>query len=773
MSSIRALLALTLALVLLAPSGFAQSTPERAPTQRATVNGYVRDARSGETLIQATITVAGTTRGTTTNTSGFYTLSGLAPGEVTLRFSYIGYADQTLTLTLEAGTRRLDIDLEPEASIVGEVTVEAELPIEEERAVGVQQVPIALVQRIPSAFENDLFRSIQLLPGVKAANDFSSKLYIRGGSPDQTLILLDNTTVYNPTHFFGFFSIFNTDAIKDVRLYKGGYPAPYGGRLGSVIDIYNREGNRNEFDASLGVGLLASRVGLEGPLKIGNARGSWLVAARRSTVEPLLAALREADLTGIPDSYYFYDVNARVALDLTPRDKLSISTYLGQDRVDVPIFDDARFILDYGNRTLSLGYTRILSENVFIRTNATASQYFNFPVGQFAGTEFTRDNTATDFSLRSDLEWLPSARFETMVGVWAGNLSLFLEDTFDNQPSFLSDLQANYLQAYGQTVYRPTADWKLTTGLRVSYHGSGEYVRLEPRAQLERKFGDNAVLQFAYGRYSQFLSLISNESFSGFDVWVMTDTGLGPQSSDQVVMGLKTKPARGWALDAEVYYRTMDDLFEINPVLQDAAGFSYRDLFRVGDGYAYGLELLAEKQIGRITGLASYTISTTRRRFPEDGLFPGVNEDPDTGEFLFYPPKYDRLHDATLVLDLDIGRDWTFTTAGIYQTGQAYTLPQSRFSLQNNPFSSNDLNGLYSPLLNTERLPAYHRVDVGFTKTGRFFGFADYELTLQVLNLYNRRNVWFYTYSFDTNPIEESAVEQLPILPNIALSLDF
>ncbi|MEO0856893.1 MAG: carboxypeptidase-like regulatory domain-containing protein [Bacteroidota bacterium] len=217
MSSTRALLALTLALVFLAPPGFAQSTPERAPTQRATVNGYVRDARSGETLIQATITVAGTTRGTTTNTSGFYTLSGLAPGEVTLRFSYIGYADQTRTLTLEAGTRRLDIDLEPEASIVGEVTVEAELPIEEERAVGVQQVPIALVQRIPSAFENDLFRSIQLLPGVKAAIDFSSKLYIRGGSPDQTLILLDNTTVYNPTHFFGFFSIFNTDAIKDVR----------------------------------------------------------------------------------------------------------------------------------------------------------------------------------------------------------------------------------------------------------------------------------------------------------------------------------------------------------------------------------------------------------------------------------------------------------------------------------------------------------------------------------------------------------------------------
>ncbi|MEM8558433.1 MAG: carboxypeptidase-like regulatory domain-containing protein, partial [Bacteroidota bacterium] len=678
-------------LSLLAGPLHAQTAPERA-----TVNGYVRDAQTGETLIQATITIAGTTRGTTTNTSGFYTLSGLTPGEVTLRFSFIGYADQERTLDLAPGTLRLDVDLESTLLDAEGVTVEADQPIEEERAVGVTQVSIDLVERIPSAFENDLFRSIQLLPGVKSANDFSSKLYIRGGAPDQTLILLDNTTVYNPTHFFGFFSIFNTDAIKDVRLYKGGYPATYGGRLGSVIDIYNREGNRNEFDASLGIGLLASRVGLEGPVNIGGVRGSWLVAARRSTLEPVLAALRETDITGIPDSYYFYDVNARLALDLSTRDKLSISTYLGQDRVDVPIFDDARFILDYGNRTFSLGYTRILSDNVFVNTSATASQYFNFPVGEFAGTEFTRDNTATDFSLRADVEWLPSARFEAQVGVWGGHLDLLLEDTFDQQESFTSKIGSNYLQSYVQTVYRPFADWILTTGLRLSYHGSGEYVRLEPRAQLERTFGDRAVIQFAYGRYTQFLSLVSNESFSGFDVWVMTDTGLGPQSSDQVVLGLKTKPARGYALDVELYYRTMDNLFELIPFLQDATGLPYEDLFRVGDGYAYGLELLAEKQVGRITGLLSYTLATTRRRFPARGNYPGVNQDFDTGEFLFYPPKYDRLHDFTAVVEVGLGRKWTFTLAGVYQTGQAYTLPQGRYGLRGNPFGNTDLNGLYS-----------------------------------------------------------------------------
>ena len=263
-----------------------------ASAQTAALNGFVRDAQSGETLLQATVRVEGTARGAATNVSGFYTLGDLPPGEATITASYLGYQPVRRTVTLTAGeTTRLDIELAPEGVTTDEVVVEAEEPIEEERAPGTTTVSIDLVEALPTVFEADLFRSIQLLPGVKASSDFSSALYIRGGSPDQTLILLDGTTVYNPTHFFGFFSTFNTEAIKDVRLYKGAYPSTYGGRLGSVVDVYTRDGNRNETHGSLSLGLLASRVGVEGPIP--GVPGSYSFNARRSTLEPLLAVLRE------------------------------------------------------------------------------------------------------------------------------------------------------------------------------------------------------------------------------------------------------------------------------------------------------------------------------------------------------------------------------------------------------------------------------------------------------------------------------------------------
>ncbi|HYG69324.1 MAG TPA: TonB-dependent receptor, partial [Anaeromyxobacteraceae bacterium] len=408
-----------------------------ARAQDAAVQGFVRDAETGETLIQANVLIEGTGRGAATNTSGFYALAGLAPGTYVLVFSYLGYEAARDTVALAPGeTRRLDQALRPEASAVGEVVVEAEEELQEERAPGLQQVPIELVERLPSVFEADLFRSIQLLPGVKSSSDFSSKLYIRGGSPDQTLILLDGTTVYNPTHFFGFFSTFNTEAIKDVRLYKGAYPAPYGGRLGAVVDIYNRDGNRNEMAGMVQLGLLASRAGIEGPLRFGGdgPSGSYMVAARRSTLEPLLAYLRESlDEDAIPERFYFYDVNAKVGLDLSPRDRVSLAGYAGRDRVRVPFAEDAEFDLDYGNQTLSLGYTRVLSDALFSSFRATGSRYDSNPVGRISGTEFSRPNAITDVSGRADLEWLPSAAFEGKAGVWGGYLRLRLQSVFDEQ----------------------------------------------------------------------------------------------------------------------------------------------------------------------------------------------------------------------------------------------------------------------------------------------------------------------------------------------------
>ncbi len=748
---------------------FASGVPV-AVAQTASVSGTVRDAETGETLIQATVVAQSTGLGATTNREGFYVLTGLAAGEVSLVVSYVGYEPFRTALPLGPGERRrLDVALRPAAVEGGEVVVESDAPIEEEKAIGVQQVPIRLIQQIPSAVENDLFRALQLLPGVKAASDFSSRLYIRGGSPDQTLILLDQTTVYNPTHFFGFFSTFNTDAIKDVRIFKGGYPAEYGGRLGSVIDVSNRDGNRNELDGKLSVGLLASRINAEGPYRIGGAEGSWFLALRRSTLEPLLAALRERE-EFIPDGFYFLDFNGKANLDLTPNDRLSVAGYAGVDDVDFPFAENARFKLRYGNQTGSVRYTRIFSDRIFSTLRLTGSRYFSFPKAEISGTEFEQRNTIDDVSLKADVEWLASRQVEVEGGAWAGDLTLRVNNFFDEQETLSSRIESRYLAGYVQGTFRPTPSWILTGGLRANYFSSGEYLRLEPRASVERKFGERVLLQAAYGRYYQFLSLVSNEAFSAFDIWVTSDDGVPPSYGDQFVLGLKTRPTNNLGADVEVYYRTLRDLFEIDPNLPDVAGLDYADIFRFGEGYATGAEFLLERPKGRVNGFIAYTLGLTQRKFI------GANGDPvnpdANGEPQYFSPKYDRRHDIAVVANLELGRGWTLTGTFVYATGQAYTRADSRYDIEL-PIGSVQGGVLGTTGLNRARLPAYHRADVGFTKAGTFFGIGDYELRLQTINVYSRRNIWFYQTDLGDEIATQDPVRMLPLLPNISLTVDF
>ena len=741
---------------------------------RATVNGYVQDAASGETLLLANVVVAGTTTGATTNNAGYYTL-GVDAGTVRLTASYVGYRSRTLELTLAPGeVRRLDFELQNEATVGEEVVVEAEAPIEDAAAVGVLSVPIDLVEALPSAFEADLFRSLQLLPGVKSANDFSSKLYIRGGSPDQTLIQLDGTTVYNPTHFFGFFSTFNTAAIKDARIYKGAYPAEYGGRLGSVIDVYNRDGNRNRVAGSATLGLLASRALVEGPVSVGGTQGSFLFAARRSTLEPLLAALQD-QIEDVPENFYFFDLNGKLTLDLTPKDKLQLGLYAGRDKVRFPFAEDAEFRLDYGNATGALAYTRILTETLFVTTRAAGSYYFNFPEAELSGTQIERDNELTDFSLKTDVEWLPSGSFRMKGGLGGGVLGLTLRDRFSGTITLEQVSRIPYGSGYAEAEYRFGDGYIATGGLRADYFAGGDFFRLGPRLKFEKKFGEGLVAQAAYGRYYQFLTLISNEAFSGFDVWTTTADGVRPSYGDQLALGLKARLADGTRIETEVYGRTMEDLFDINPTLQDLADREYDEIFRFGSGYAYGWEMLVQRDFGRLTGLFGYTLATTRRTYRANPLYPGSEIDLDTGELRSFAPKYDRLHDVNAVLTYDLGRAWTATVSGLFQTGQAYTDPQQYYEVEGTADLGLDFGTpvLVTEQLNAARLPDYHRVDVGFAKAGRFFSIGDYELQLQLINVYNRRNVWFYQIDTDVAPIGFDPVLQLPILPNVSLTVDF
>ncbi|MFU8813153.1 MAG: TonB-dependent receptor [Balneolaceae bacterium] len=741
------------------------SFPKGVDAQTATISGVVSDAETGETLIAANIALAERNRGSTTNTAGFYSITGIQPGTYTLVATYVGYRRFTRELTLEPGeSRRIDIEMIPEGVQLEEIVVESEAERREARNIGTAQISAQQITDLPSVAEPDLFRSIQLLPGVQAASDFSSGLYIRGGSPDQTLILLDETTVYNPTHFFGFFSTFNPDAVKDVRLYKGGYPAEFGGRLGSVVTVFNKDGNRNRTGGTVSVGLLASRASIEGPY----SRGSYMFAVRRSTLEPVLAVLRSAT-DNVPDSFYFYDINGKINLDASDRHRFHLTFYAGQDELSFPFAEDANIRLDYGNQTGSVQWRYIATDRLFLSTTATASRYFNFPQFQISGTPIERENSVYDFSLKSDLTYQWTSNLTASAGVWGGHLNLQVFDDFDNQNVFQNVIRTGYLNSYIQNTWRPDGLWEVTGGLRLSHFEEGNFTRLEPRLSVDRNVGESVRLQAAYGRYHQFLTLITNEAFTGFDQWLTSSDGVPPAWGDQFVLGAKTQPFEGYGFDVEVYYRTMNDLFELDPFVNSPAGLQYRDLFRFGEGFAYGAEFFFEKERGRLNGFIGYTFGVTRRKFP------GFNTDLFSGSTTprFFPPKFDRQNDLTLVANYRLSSRWTTTAVFNYSTGQAYTEPLGRTEFSNAPFGTATRETFTVGRLNASRLPDYHRLDVAFSREGTFFGFGQAEWQFQIINVYSRRNVWFFDFDFDENPVQRNDVRLLPILPSVSYTLNF
>ena len=750
---------------LLAPASAAAQDP-------ASLRGYVRAADTGETLLQANVVVKGTSRGTATNNDGYYTLRGLTPDTYTVVFSYVGFQSRTEEVTLAAGEeKRLDVELQPTELQTEEVVVTGESEDEElERQIGTDRLGTAAITQLPSVLQPDVFRSLSLLPGVTTASDYSSNLYIRGGGPDQTLVLLDGTTVYNPTHFFGFFSTFNPDAIKDVQLYKGAYPAEYGGRLGSVVSIYNKDGNRRETTGGVTVGLLASRAYVEGPYggSDDDPAGSYMVAVRRSTLEPVLAALRSADTEGIPDDFSFYDVNAKINYNAGPNDKLSLSFYGGQDFLNISPQTDTRFDVNYGNQTVSADWTHLFGDRVFSTLRVTGSRYKSTPEARLAGTPFTQENGVRDLSVNADVEYTPNERHTIKTGLRSSTLAFTLRNTFDDNVTFDQRITGQKVAVYAQDTYEPNGTWRVKGGLRGTYFSSGQFWRLSPRLSVDYNLTSSVQLQAAYGRYHQFLTLETSQIFTAFDNWLMTANGVPPSYGDQVALGVKADLGRSIQLEVEGYGRTMRDLFEQDPFLPNEAGIPYNERFHFGDGRAYGLEVLLRRKKGDLSGFLSYTLGRTERRFPN------INTD-ETGEPQYYTPNYDRTHSLTLAANYALTDQWRLTSTFNYNTGKAYTEPRFRYEV-GGPFQSGpDRRNVFVSPFNNARLPAYHRLDVGVARTGSFFEFAEYELQFQVINAYSRRNIWFYQY--DTDPdgsIDRTETPQIPVpIPNLSFSLTF
>ncbi len=734
--------------------------------QGVSISGFVTDAETGESLIAANVFIEDILRGASTNASGYYAIPGLSAGQYRLRCTYVGYQTMHRVVTLTDGELlRLNIALEPTTTAFDEVVVTGEQTLEDEaRNLGVAALNTETVKLLPAVFEPDVFRILQLLPGVTAASDYSSGLYVRGGNPGQTNILLDRTKIYNPSHVFGFFSTFNPDAIKDVRLFKGGFPASYGGSLGSVLDVTNKDGNRRERHGGLSLGMLASRAIIEGP----HPKGSYMFAVRRSTLEPLLNVL--GDREGIPDRFYFYDLNAKVNLDLTQDDILTVSAYRGADLLELGILGDAELDLRYGNATFTGNWTHLFSEKLLSVFTITNARYFSTPTAVFAGTEIRQENRIYDTSVRADLQYYSGARNDWELGLWAGQFIAPLRTFFDKTQAFSWRRKIRYASVYVQDTFKPSHNWQVKAGVRASFLQEGRHYRIEPRLSVEHHPWERVRLQAAVGRYYQYLTLVTNETFSGFDFWLTSAEGVAPAYGDQFILGAKLTLAPGLTLDSEVYYRTMRDLFEPDPFLSDAAGFEYADLFLFGKGWARGFEVLLQRNQGRLFGFVAYTLGKTERTFPT------INTN-NEGIAAGYPPKYDRLHDVNAVVSYDLGRRWEVSAIFSYATGQALTEPTVRYHLYLTDLTIGEVETavLVSPSLNNGRLPAYHRLDVGVRKGGRFFGIADYQLSLQAINAYSRRNIWFIVYDVEEDGrIDKTVVPQIPIpLPNLSFTLTF
>ena len=741
---------------------------------QSTLSGFVRDQSDGETLPNTSISVSidGRDFGTLSNSEGYFALRDLPSGRCIVTVSYIGYTTyrDTLLLFTERDLRR-DVDLEREVLKLGEVVVEAEAADRVENELSIQPSAVALqarnLKQMPAMGEPDLLRSLQLLPGVQTASDFSSGLYVRGGGPDQTGILLDQVRLYNPSHAFGFFSTFNPDAIKDVTFYKGAYPAQYGGNLGGMLDVQNRAGNRREFKASGGVSLISSRATLEGPL----SNGSWMLAGRRTYIDPVLKAVRGASDELDELGYFFYDINGKVNSQLSDNDNLVISFYGGGDELSLGVSENADSLalgLRWGNKAVTSRWTHVFSPAFFGRMIALFSKYRSEITLNAFDTPIAVRNQLQDITVKGDLDYFANASHTVRSGVDLTFFDFKYQVRFDQYQDELS-IDPLQLSAYVQDDWQISALTEARLGVRGTYYQEGGRFALNPRFAFTRHLRENLRLKLGGGSYRQYLQLISSEGFSGADAWVPLDKSVAPGRSWQGVLGLEWEPSDTYRLSAETYYTDLANLVVLDEEAEESQErTNSAGIFKTGGtGYATGLELFAEKRLGGLTGWLGYTLGWTRRAFPEI----------DAGRT--FPPKYDRRHDLSLTATYRFapvcstcGR-WIVTTNFVYGTGQAYTPAGARYTLRD-PGTNQPVDRLLAARRNSSRLLPYHRLDLGIRRTLKLFGSGvRSELYFQFFNFYNRRNEWFVEYDASDASKKPRVAQMFPILPTFGFDFSW
>ena len=723
--------------------------------QAATLSGFVADQSNGESLPYATVVLkgAGDPIGALSNVDGYYAIRGIpADTEYALTISYIGYIAFRDTLVLRAGeTRRLDVQLQPEPIAVQEIVVEAKREETEQRIQpGFVEIETAQIREMPAIGETDILRTLHLLPGIQAASDISSGLYIRGGGPDQTLILLDQMPLYNPSHAFGFFSTFNPDAIRDMSLHKGAYPAQYGGRLGAVLDVHNKDGNRKGFEASGGVSIIAARLTLEGPID----KGSWMVSGRRTYIDPILSLIRNED-TDVP-AYYFYDLNAKLNRDFSDDDKVQISGYFGRDDLTFDIDADAFFGIRWGNTAFLGKYTHVFSPALFGNFVAASSHYSSKTDLDILDTRILFFNSIRDYTLKADLNWFASRDHAISGGALATRYDFEFVQEFNRDDQLDLREKPNLLSVYVQDHYQPGTSADIRLGMRGNYFSEGDRIQIEPRLSMSYRAG-NYRWKAAGGAFHQYLQLVTTEAFSGGDFWVPLDETVDPGRSWQGVVGVEWEPSERYQATVESYYTDLANLVVLdNRVAADSDATTSEEVFVTGGtGYATGIEVFLQRRTGRLTGWIGYTLGWTRRTFAE------LNQGKT------FPPKYDRRHDVSFVMQYRVGK-WSFGANYIYGTGQAFTPASARYLLRT-PALPSQVEDLALPAdRNSGRLLPYQRLDLSVKRRFRAFG-VNAEIYVQAFNVFSRRNEWFVLFD-ETEP---EVIKMLPIVPTLGINFNF
>ncbi|MBR9922066.1 MAG: TonB-dependent receptor [Bacteroidetes bacterium] len=728
-------------LCLLAVAGWSQ--------ENITISGTISDAENGETLIGATVFVPAETRGTTTNEYGFYSLSVAKGDSVVIEYSYVGFQKTIKRLKPEADMT-VNVDLGTGVQLE-EVVVKADSYREQLRSteMSVEAITTKEAKLIPVLMgESDIIKAIQLKPGIPSGSEGTTGLFVRGGGSDQNLIVLDEAIVYNANHLFGFFSTFNTDAVKDLKLYKGGFPAQYGGRLSSVIDVKLKEGNNRKFAGSGGIGLISSRLTLEGPIQ--KEKSSFIVSGRRTYFDLITGAVNNSnsdneDFNPIPD-YYFYDLNTKVNFKLGEKDHLYLSGYFGRDvfGFDSDFFN---FSFNWGNATGTARWNHVFSPKLFSNTTFTFSDYQYNINNEVTGFSFNVGSNIKDANLKTDFYYAPSENHTIRMGVSA-TMHIFevgrIKAGSDNGDISFSAGQE--YEGYEFGLYA-SDEWKMTDALKVNYglrlsafaNDGTTYIRPEPRVAANYQVSERLSAKASYARMNQYLHLISSSGVAlPTDVWYPSTERIAPQRSDQVAAGFSLLLGDQFFLTNEYFYKWLDNQLDFVDGAELFANDNLEEEFAIGKGYSYGAELSIEKKEGRLTGWVGYTLSLIRR-----GEFEPI--DPGAvfaGGEKYYAPRYDRRHDISTVLMYEITPRLTATASWVFGSGDLYWLPERRFVFQ-------DVYGEQAEILvplfgdrNNIRLAPYHRLDLGLV--WKFLPrWGESDLTLSVVNAYDRRNAFF------------------------------